>query len=35
MRALIDWLAVAAEFIGMCVIVASFTLLAVGFAPGL
>lgn len=35
MRALVDWLAVAAEFAGMCLIVASFTLIAVAFAPGL
>jgi len=33
MRVLVDVLAVAAEFIGVCVIVASITLLAVGFAP--
>lgn len=34
-RALVDVLAVAAELIGVCIIVASITLLAVGFAPGL
>lgn len=34
-RALLDWLAVAAEFIGVCIIVSCITLLAVGFAPGL
>jgi len=32
-RALIDWLAVLAEFAGVCVIVASIALIAIGFAP--
>lgn len=32
-RALLDWLAVAAEFAGVCVIVASIALIAIGFAP--
>lgn len=29
-----DWLAVLAEFTGVCVIVASIALICVGFAPG-
>lgn len=32
--ALLNWLAVSAEFAGMTVIVTSIMLLAVGFAPG-
>ena len=32
-RALLDWLAVLAEFAGVCVIVASIALIAIGFAP--
>lgn len=32
-RALLDWLAVLAEFAGMAVIVASIALIAIGFAP--
>lgn len=30
-----DWLAVLAEFAGVCVIVASIALIAIGFAPDL
>lgn len=29
-----DWLAVLAEFAGVCIIVASIALIAIGFAPG-
>jgi hypothetical protein len=29
-----DWLAIALEFAGIAVIVASITLIAIGFAPG-
>lgn len=32
-RALLDWLAVLAEFACMVVIVASIALIAIGFAP--
>lgn len=34
-RALLDWLAVLAEFAGVCVIVASIALICIGFAPDL
>lgn len=32
---LLDWLAVAAEFAGVCIIIASIALICVGFAPDL
>jgi hypothetical protein len=31
--AILDWLATLAEFAGVCVIVASIALIAIGFAP--